>query len=346
MSNYVELKEKALLEEPVHKRMSIKKVHIPSKGLIDINGKVFKAESDFLSEITQQIGISDTSIKQLRKNLDNDEVHAILNKSFSNYFKRHNPIQGNIIGKKESTSLFRLSKGDVIPYKTIFGAVEKVKNKFEEVKLDVYPTEVRILLNESKKIEMPNLSKEAFAPNIGIAYSYARSFNLEKVIERLSCTNQIRLNVQNNPEQNLSGINSPYAIMQSLAQMQSTRLNEQYIERVNGISNVQASLKEYEKVSRLLTKYIGKDNDYLLNGFLKKAEIEKFITREQILEEGNLQSKDKTFLPIFYWDLINAITDFASHDYQILRLDEREILQHKAYQMLKQIPDAQKFSMN
>jgi len=224
--------------------------------------------------------------------------------------------------------------------------VDKVKGKYEEIKLDVYKKEIRFLLNENTRVEITNLAKEAFAPNIGIAYSYARSFNLEKVIERLYCTNQIRLNVQNNPEQNLSGINSSYAIMQSLTQIQGPQLNEQYIQNVNRISNVQASLKEYEKTSRLLTKYIGKDNDYLLNSFLKKTEIDKFLMREEILEEGRLQTKEKTFLPILYWDLINAITDFASHDYQTLRLEERETLQHKAYQMLEQTPDAYKFSLN
>ena len=208
------------------------------------------------------------------------------------------------------------------------------------------PTDIRMLLNESKKIEIPGLAKEAFAPNIGIAYSYARAFNLEKVIERLECTNQIRLNVMSNPEQNLSGLNSAHAIMQSLTQIEGNQLNERYIQQIQSISEVQASLKEYEKVSKLLTRFIGKDNDYLLDSFLKKAKIDNFISSERIFEEGNMQTKEKTMLPIKYWDLINAITDFASHDYQPLKLEEREMLQHKAYKMLESIPDAQKFSLN
>jgi len=62
--------------------------------------------------------------------------------------------------------------------------------------------------------------------------------------------------------------------------------------------------------------------------------------------EETKHPKNSIALPINYWDLINAVTDFASHDYKILTFKEREDLQSKAYKMLEKTPDLKRFSMN
>ena len=79
MEDYNNTKAEIIDVEPIYKRTDIKSVHIPQSGTVDINGKVFKAKQSFINELSAEIGISESAVKQLRKNLNNNEINSILN---------------------------------------------------------------------------------------------------------------------------------------------------------------------------------------------------------------------------------------------------------------------------
>jgi hypothetical protein len=343
MDTYLEKKEVAFENEPVFKRLNINNVHIIDNKTVDLNGKIFKAEFDFITQLAEEIGISPVSIYQLGRNLSEKEVNLILNKSFANYFKRNPGILGNVIGDRKGASLFRFSKAEIITYKTIFEAVDKVYKNFDDIDFNISRGDFSLLLKEDREIDIKGLPEETFIPNVGLKYVYGEAFGLTKVMNRLSCTNQIRLDVFKRSSKKLSVINSSMNILKSLKQLDDERFNKSYAKKIAKVKNANASLKEYENVTRLVKKYIGKDKS-VLNTLFRKHDVELMLKTES--ENNEAVDKRHISTPLNYWELINGLTDFASHNYVTLKYDEREFLQTKAYELLERTPDLLRVSKN
>ena len=331
--------------EPIYKRTEIKKVHIPQSGVVDINGKVFKAKQSFINELSAEIGLGENAITQLRRNLNNNEINSILNKSFSKYFSRNPALTRNVIGERESSNLFRLSKGEIIPFSTIFDAVDKIKSKFNDIMLEYTNYQLRIIL-VGKNINISDFKGEDFQSNLGMQYSYGKVLNHVKIMERISCTNQITSNILRHPENKLAAINSPIGLIKSVSAINHEILEKEYISMVKRVKGIKASVKEYEYIFRILSRFISKDNNYLYNKLLQKETYDLYKSTDVNFDNADELPKEKQFTPIKYWDLINGMTDFASHNYYELINEERDELKQKAFVLLKRIPDMLKYSLN
>ncbi len=336
MKNYNILKEKALEKEPVFRNMDINNVYIHNVNTVDINGKTYSTEFEFITRLTEEIGLSSISVSQLQKNLGDKEVNLILNKSFSNFFKRHSRISGNIIGDRETAKLFRFSKGEIITYKTVFEALDKVYEKYKDIELVLHRGDFSMLMVEDRKIKIKDLPEETYTPNVGLKYVYGEAFGLTKVMNRLTCTNQIRMEVYSRSNNKLSGINSSVSILNSLKRLDDNRFNMEYASKIEKIKDMYASLKEYESVMRMIKKFTGRKGHFL-DSLFQKYDIDMFVAARK----DRLMDVDKRTIstPVKYWDLINGITDFASHDYVYLKYNEREFLQTKAFEFLNRTPD-------
>jgi len=183
--NYANAKELAFEKEPVFKRVDIDAVRLLDNNCVEINGKSFDAEDSFVQGLTKQIGLENKTIKQLSKNMSREEVRLVLNKSFANYFRRRGAVRANIIGDRSNKKLFRLNQGEIIPYSTLFEAVDKVAAQYANINAEIDRGEVRLLMNEEEEMHIEGLIKEAFSPNMLLNYSYGESFGVAKVIERL-----------------------------------------------------------------------------------------------------------------------------------------------------------------
>jgi hypothetical protein len=344
-------KELAFDKEPVYKKMDIDSVRIIGKESVELNGREFMAEQSFIQGLTKQIGLDNKTINQLSRNMSKEDVRLVLNKSFSNYFRRKGAVRSNIIGDRENKKLFRLNRGEIIPYSTIFDAVDNVASQYNKIEGDVDRGEVRLLMNESEEMYVQGLIKEAFSPNVLLNYSYGESFGVAKVIERLTCTNQITQVMAHYGQMNLAKLNSPVSIIKKLASLKSNNLNQTYAEKVQQLQGINASVEEYEFVSRLLTKYIGKKDSQMLNLFLQKDRVEQYIRSEYSgVDASHLIAQDYTKsqseVPLDYWFLINSITDFASHNYKSLDNTDRDMLKEKAFKLLERVPDIKRLSLN
>jgi hypothetical protein len=349
--DYSIAKEFAYENEPVFKRMDIESVQLLDQSNMEINSRSFMVEEGFVKSLTKQIGLDDKSIRQLSKNMSKEEVRLVLNKSFSNYFRNRNPLRANIIGDKKSKKLFRLNRGEVIPYSTIFDAVDSVENQFNKIEAEVDRGDVRLLMNESEEIHIEGLIKEAFSPNMLLNYFYGESFGVAKVIERLTCTNQITQVMAQYGQMNLAMLNSPISIIKKLSNLKSNNVNNNYSQKVMKLQGINASVDEYEYVSRLLTRHIGKKDTEMLNLFLQKDRIDRYINSEYSgIGNGSLiandYTKNQSDVPLDYWFLINSITDFASHNYRSLNNKERDVLKEKAFNLLERVPDMKRISLN
>jgi len=69
---------------------------------------------------------------------------------------------------------------------------------------------------------------------------------------------------------------------------------------------------------------------------------------EAFLNNGqrDTKEKNKVFVPVTYWDLINAVTNVATHNEVPLTLDAKEELFRKANEFFKRTPDFQKALLN
>jgi len=152
-------------------------------------------------------------------------------------------------------------------------------------------------------------------------------------------------------QMNLAKLNSPISIIKKLASLKSNNINQKYSEKVLQLQDVNASVEEYEFVSRLLTKYIGKKDAEMLNLFLQKNRVDHYIRTEYSgLGADHLIANDYTKtqseVPLNYWFLINSITDFASHNYRSLGSSDRDMLKEKAFKLLDRKPDMVKVALN
>ena len=349
--DYKTAKEFAIENEPVYKKMDIDSVRLLDNDGIELNGKSFMAEESFIQGFTNQIGLENKTINQLSRNMSKEDVRLVLNKSFSNYFRRKGAIRANIIGDRASKTLFRLNRGEVIPYSTIFAAVDKVEAQYNRIEATIEQGDIRLLMNESEELHIEGLIKEAFSPNVLLNYSYGESLGIAKVIERLTCTNQITQVMAKYGQMNLAELNSPVSIIKKLTSLRSNNINQKYSDKVMHLQEVKASVEEYEIVSRLLSRFIGKKDNDMMNLFLQKDKVEEYIrTKYTGIDLDQLinrkQVKSQMELPIDYWFLINSITDFASHNYRSLNSTTRDMLKEKAFKLMNRTPDIVKFEVN
>ncbi len=150
-------------------------------------------------------------------------------------------------------------------------------------------------------------------------------------------------------QMNLAKLNSPVSIIKKLASLKSNNINQKYADKVMHLQGVKASVEEYGIVSRLLSRFIGKKDNDMMNLFLQKDRMEEYIRTEytdldQLMNNNQVKSQMK--LPLDYWFLINSITDFASHNYRSLNSVSRDMLKEKAFKLMNRTPDIMKLEVN
>ena len=337
MKDYKISKEQLFEEEPISKKMDIKNIYL-SNDVVELNGKPFLVTDDFKISLFSEIGLKKSTITNLSSYLYPGELNNVLNKLFANYFKRNSPISGHLIGDRKKSYLFRFTKNDIITYKIIFDALDKIYTNYSDFSVNKQQGLFSILMREPHKIKVKNLPKETFVPNIGIKYDYGNSFGIEKVMHRLVCDNQIRTTMFNTGKTEQQN-----SIVMALQSLQARKHEQQYISYIHVASKVNASQREYEHIVNMAGRYTGKNN-LVLDKLFNKQEIDDYL-KSINFNKGTVH-KEKVKVPVSYWNLINGLTDFASHDYIGLSFIQKEDLQHEAFKLLEKTPDIYKLNLN
>lgn len=312
--NYEEFKAKALATEPSVIKLSLNEVDLIDEATIRVGGQAVTISEQFMGQMIDFLGIPRKFINDYSRYMGSDI------ESFINFLKNTKGAKENmdlyLLGNRSGNSVVGLQK-EYMPREIFFKTFEDIMNKkqFEIKNMLQSGTSLHIqTINKGAEFNVNNLDLETFYPGFSLD-SNNNGMSLGSFIYRLVCTNGM---VGKSSEEVLK-YQDPGKFYEGLGYlMKHDFVPKNFSQNVYRAMETNASLLELENARKLI-KHSGNDIDNLV--------AERFIpTRDAyaLLQRNNIDpiklddaKKKNIVTDVKVWDMINGITDFASHDYHI-----------------------------
>jgi hypothetical protein len=350
-SNFAELKDAVLSKRIGRKQISLSEIQILSDAAVEINGLVLALNKDAFKSLLRIVGITN----QLRKNIIKEYGDAFADRLVS------------ILGKSLGTS-----KGNVvllidIKKKTILNIVQNANSMISN---EVYLDNVEKVIS-GNKLEIDSMSvrsnggfnistigdntewglrgvenNESFKFGLNFENDPVKGTKMMPYNQRLVCTNGMI-------EQNFVGVTQLVNTEDSWNQFfgKIDKLKESNFRPIEFAGNLKSVMNSSASVSELISaRNILKSNSLVEDDHLEKyapieSTYEAYSKKGIIIDTLNKDEKQNAFTDVSYWELINGLTDFASHDYGY-SVKNSDNIQRFAGKMFSKKPDLTNLVVN
>lgn len=327
MTNFELFKQEAVKNQPLTRQVRLSELEMLQNDKIGYNGLELSMTKDAISSLRSILGFG----AQTEKNLDetfNEEVRRrIVNllKVAKTSSSKDLEIQ-MIVSPVSKNVLNFLTKSLLITPSNFFSLYE---NFASDSNLEIFDTSIdasgRISISAKAKqgeFQVGSFADEVFHPGISFTSSYKGGIEVSSFVERLVCRNgMVRKTKEETimlgatPEQN----SLFFERMRLLQQRNFMPLN--FVDSVVSAKNVNASLAEVELAHNAIAKAMRKGSEMKVDKNLTSKFVPYFDVANQFKQKGldiitlNQRQKENAITNVKVWDVINGITDFASHDY-------------------------------
>jgi hypothetical protein len=323
-AQYANFKETSLRNQPLRKTIALTDLRFITMDLVEFNGLKLGVDRQAIKDLLQIVGFSSTGLKNLTSSVGEDGAQMFLN-SLKNAIGQNKSMQVTIAVTPDRI-ISRIQKegaSAIISAETYFDTFERLANTHN---LEITSTDfnkgngniyIRAINGKGNQHQVENLSNEVFQTGISLART-ANGLQADPYMDRLVCTNGNVLRAFDESF-NLRSMDARtwqefYEHMERIEKMNfvPTAFNQKVIEAIN----TPASLLELEQGANLL----------LNNSNIQQNELEMFFKGHKNtynrmhaanIDTAKINAKQKANLRtgVSVWDVINGVTDFASHNY-------------------------------
>ena len=320
--NYEDFKNNAVKNEPLAYKCSLTNIEIVDENHIKVKGftlpcnpnvlkdfgKILKAPQSFLKDFEISFG-KDGKLKFI--NFLKDAVSLNRNKIIS------------IIGDRQSKRILGISSGEFMPYEVYFRIFEELMNKHEFEIKDMIFDNNRVAINailRKSQFNVGSFENESFFPGFTFRNDLEKGTTLDSYIYRLVCSNGMIAPDHNDPISfGLNGtLGSPTAedFFRRIDKLSKNGLiPDSFQDNVVRAMKTKASFAEVKSAANQIIKTSERSKEFI-DSFIPVNSIKNQLYAKNI-ELSSLSTKQEQSIVtnITIWDLINGITNFASHDY-------------------------------
>lgn len=346
--NYLDFKAKAIAEQPIRKQVKLSDIKFITMDLVEFAGLKIGLTRNGLKDIVKIIGFSQAGSNDIKNSIGEDGSVSILNGIKSVISKTNDSVIISVSPERLITSVSRDFQHSGISAPTYFDTFERIANdhNMEIRSLSFNPNNGNVsieALADRSEFQVGNFNDEVFRGGISLSNT-AKGIKLDPYMNRLVCTNG---NITRQFEESFS-INSMekrtweefYRHLDTIEKygFAPKKFNEMVIQSMES----RASLYELEQGLNLIKSSTELIEPTEMEIFFKGAK----HTYNQLHSYGiddlklNHDQKRNTRTALSHWDVINGITDFASHDYGYgVNANRSRHLQMVAGDMLSQKPN-------
>jgi hypothetical protein len=352
---YAAFKEDSLRNQPIRKNISLTDLKFITLDCVEYSGIKLGVNRQALKDLLSIVGISLSGIKSLESSIGEENTNTFLN-SLKNAIGTSRSTQVTMLVSPDRviTRMQKAGKIDLISAPTFFDTFERIMNNHHlDIKSASFnKTNGNIHLETVKsgdQHQVKNFKDEVFTTGLSLSRTI-EGIQADPYMHRLVCTNGM--------------VTRAFDESIALRSLEPKMWNDffQHLEKIekNGFvpskfnarveqaMHTPASLAELERAATLLTN----------NSTLPAGELEFFLKGHRNTynklhaanidtEKLTMEQKRNVRTGLNMWDVINGVTDFASHNYGYeKKANSDRHMQLQAGDMLTKAFDTQNIIMN
>jgi hypothetical protein len=351
---YQDFKSEAIAKQPIRKRILLSDLKFHTMDVVEYRGLTLGLNREGLKGIVRIIGFSVSGSNSLNGSVGEEGAVNILNalKSLIGGQKREVTIV--VTPDRVITRVTPTDAQSIISAETYFDTFERMANNHDlEIQSMSFSSETGTIginsLAKNHEFQVGNLSDEVFRTGLSFAKT-TTGIQADPYQHRLICTNGM---VTRQFEESYK-LNSLEPKVWEDFYRHLDRIEKhgfvpaRFTEAVNRSRSISASAAELEKGMQLLmnNSKIQPDQMEVFFKGLRNTQRRFSECNIDLLKMSNEQKRNlKT--GVTHWDLINGITDFASHNYGFDKTQNADRhLQVQAGDLLSKTPDCSNLIMN
>ena len=347
-------KADAIRKQPIRKSCLLSDLKFHTMDQVEYAGITLGINRSALKDIIRIIGFSVAGTKQMESSVGEQTAISILNSLKSVIGSVKKEVTLVVTPDRIITAVTPSNKNSLISIQTYFDTFERLANdhKLEITNVNFNETTGSVSINSlagSHEHQIGGFSDEVFRTGFSFTKTI-EGFKLDPFQQRLVCTNGM---VTRQFEESYA-LNSMQPkvwsdFYQHLERIEKSGfLPTKFSQAVNLSMQSSASLNELERGIDLITKH-SNCKEHELEMFFKglKRTQSKFFSAGIDCTKLTLEQKRNLRTGVTHWDLINGITDFASHNYGFEKKPNTDRhLQMQAGDLLAKTPDTTNLILN
>jgi hypothetical protein len=317
-SQFATFKKEALASEPLMRQANLADIQIVSEKEIVYLGKKFQCTENAMNDFAKAVGMPVAFGNSIQGafGVSAKQRVAELQKA-AKVISGKNPQVTLVANKKLGIIERILSGGSILPYEMYFDVFERMMNGSKMDVSDFGMTQNGIFVStvsRENEFSVGKFKDENFHPGLAFTNDFQKGAVVDSFINRLICTNGMvgrgfGESITYNPE-SMNEFFEKIKVLKTAGFMPGEFQN-----KVSQAIATRASFNEVKSAADLITG----------SSKMTKEFVDRFVPfndiRRKFLAKGcdtigwNAQQAQNAITDISVWDVINGITDFASHDY-------------------------------
>lgn len=318
--DFDQFKTKSLAESILRIPSSFDEFEFIDPKHLQYKNRVFEVSYQALKDLSKLLGMASNSLKSINKKLGKEISIAIFNNMLKAHAKKVNAEVLLVMSRKGNILRILDEKSSVISNEVFFSIADRImnQNRLEIHDLSVNPEGELVIQTKGRNSEFQinGFKDEVFESGLSISNTH-HGINVDPFVHRLVCTNgmvtkmfdeSISINSINQKEMGI--------FFDRLHRLEMNDFKSSgFAKKVTEAINTPASIDELTKAIKLLTE----------NSEITNNEVEEFINHKQTfrdylnvgvdLEKISVAKRRNAKSGTSMWNVINGITDFASHNY-------------------------------
>lgn len=340
-SEYTAFKTGALASEPLMRKISLADVAIVNDDTLMVSGARIKATQNAMNSLARIIGVPPALSNSFSTAYGKDSKQRLLElQRAAKLVSKAKKVSLTLIANPKSLQIEGiLSDASILPFETYFDVFEKMvdSHNLEIENFGVSSTGSLYIstVNKANEFQVGNLKDEHFHPGFTLSNDIRVGTTLDSYLYRLVCSNgMVGKGFGNQLAYNPESMNDFFDKLNELK-------NNGYIpvgfqDKVKSATTTKASYAEVKWGADLIAKSSEDMKRIYVDKYIPHDEIRnKFAAKGVDVGKFNSQQQKNAITNVSVWDVVNGVTDFASHDYGFnLTADKKKQLQTEAGMML------------
>lgn len=320
--NYEDFKNNAMRNEPLAYKCSLTDIDIVDENHIKVKGFTLPCNPNVLKDFGKILKVPQNFLKDFETSFGKDGKLRFINFLKDAVSLNRNKII-SIIGDRQSKRILGIASGDFMPYEMYFRIFDELMNKHEfEIKDMVFDNN-RLAINailRKGQFNVGGVDQENFFPGFTFRSDLAKGTTLDSYIYRLVCSNGMIAPDHNDPinfgPDGTLGSPTAEDFFRRIDKLNENGLiPASFKDNVTKAINTNASFAEVKSAAFQLERTSERAKPFI-DSFIPINSIKSQLGAKGIeLSKLNANQEKSIITGVKIWDLVNGITDFASHDY-------------------------------
>jgi len=345
--NYDIFKQRAIAAQPVATRCSLSEIDVVDEGTMLFKGYPLNLSKGALKNLAGILNLPTRFVQEFEMLIGKNGKDKFLN-----FIKDAKSIRKDmlitLIGNPNTKAIVGIQRSEYMPFETYFGLLEQIMN--------IQPFDIQDMTFTGNKVAVSavlkggvfnvgGLDAEKFYPGFtfsnGIGGAAGGSGGgIDNFIYRLICGNGMTGADPDNGGSIIfggpKGDKGPEVFFRDVENLAKKGfVPESFNNNVMRANNTMASFAEVKEAASVLTKGSDLTKDYI-DSFIPVNDIKGKLVRKGVDFTTLNAAKEKSIITdVSIWDVVNGLTNFASHDYGFNLMPSRKLeIQKIAYNIL------------